>query len=140
LIGLPASQVTSLFPTPALYSRLGWRHDGFAYGLPSIDGNPAGSLLAAHQYVCPAAFGRVDMSLIGFRGWRCSFWWWFELNAPKKGSGDAMLYLAAIAIGLAVQPSPQARLSPVWQSRSLCCSGWLASGSPATVGPALVAS
>jgi 4-amino-4-deoxy-L-arabinose transferase-like glycosyltransferase len=79
---------------------------GFAYGLLSIDGAIlAGvSLLAAHQYVRLGRFGRVDMSLTFFETLALfAFWWWFErLSEHAQKRRDAMLYLAAIAIGLAV--------------------------------------
>jgi 4-amino-4-deoxy-L-arabinose transferase-like glycosyltransferase len=80
---------------------------GFAYGILSIDGAViAGvSLLAAHQYIRLGRFGRVDMSLTFFETLALfAFWWWFE-RLPSYGETrrrNAMLYLAAIAIGLAV--------------------------------------
>ncbi len=120
---------------------------GFAYGILSIDGAIiAGvSLLAAHQYIRLGRFGRVDMSLTFFETLALfAFWWWFE-RLPNDGETrrrDAMLYLAALAIGLAVlAKGPVGAILPgLAMAIFLLVEGRLREAlRPAVAGPALVA-
>jgi 4-amino-4-deoxy-L-arabinose transferase-like glycosyltransferase len=80
----------------------------FAYGILSIDGAIlAGlTLLAAHQYLRLGRMGRVDMTLTFFETLAVfAFWWWFDRMARAEGekrSGNAKIYVAAAAAGLAV--------------------------------------
>jgi 4-amino-4-deoxy-L-arabinose transferase-like glycosyltransferase len=80
----------------------------FAYGVIGGDGAILAGLilLSAHQYIRLGRMGRVDIALTFFETLTLfGFWWWLE-GLPEFGarsrSRAAMIYVAAIAMGLAV--------------------------------------
>jgi 4-amino-4-deoxy-L-arabinose transferase-like glycosyltransferase len=86
---------------------------GFACDMLEIDGAivAALALLATHQYIRLGRMGRVDITLTFFETLALfAFWWWFEglpggdasRNDREGSRRQAMLYLLALALGLAV--------------------------------------